>query len=89
MAWAGSKLWGVLKLLRHGAGAMVRLGVLCVERGFCTDDEIRRHNETRAAAGLPSIEEEAAIEEDIARQNNKAQRPAKNPHVVRRGGKLL
>ena len=89
MAWAGSRLWVVLKLLKSGAGAMVRLGVLCVKRGFCTDDEIRGHNETRAAAGLPSIEEEVAMEEELAKEMNKAQRPAKNPHVVRRGGKLL
>ena len=88
MAWTGSRLWVVLKLLKNSSAVMVKLGVLCVKRGFCTDDEIRAHNETRSAAGLPSIEEEEAMEAGLAKQN-RHERPAKNPNVVRRGGKML
>ena len=76
---AGSKLGIVLKALRSTAKPVVKMGVKCGKQGFLSNAEIRKHDETRKAAGLPTKAEEA---ENKRRAASKRKRKKKKKRTL-------
>ena len=73
-----SKLPIVLKALRHIRGSIRKMGTRCVQKGFLTMTEIKKHDETRKAAGLPSKAEEAEQKRQAAKKKKKKKKKKKS-----------